>query len=136
MRGSIAPKAPPKDDEIELFKRLMDENRFDFCKLVYLIFPFGEKGHELEHKRPYRWQMEEWKKLSDHLKNPETRYQTYRLIISSGNGAAKTAFGAMTNIMLLYTHQLKGRLTANTETQLRQVIWPEYDKWFRNVAVS
>ena len=69
--------------------------------------------------------------MSDHLRDPATRYESYRLIISSGNGAAKTAFGAMTNIMLLYTQRLRGRLTANTEPQLRQIIWPEYDKWFR-----
>lgn len=115
---------------LEVFGKLINENRFDLCKLVYIIFPFGQKGTELANMAPYDWQMEEWRKLSDHLKNPETRYETYRLVISSGNGSAKTAFGAMTAIMLLYTHRLKSRVTANTDPQLSQIVWPEYDKWF------
>lgn len=118
-------------EEIEIFQKLIAENRYDFCKLAYIIFPFGEKGTELEDMYPYEWQMEEWAKYSRHLQDPKTRFQTYRLIISSGNGAAKTAFGAMTLIMLLYTQQLKARLTANTDPQMKQIVWPEFDLWFR-----
>lgn len=118
-------------EDIALFKQLIDENRYDFCKLVYIIFPFGQVGHELEFKEPYDWQMEEWAKLSKHLADPKTRYETYRLIVSSGNGAAKTAFGAMTILMLLYTQQLKARLTANTDPQMKSIVWPEYDKWYQ-----
>jgi hypothetical protein len=118
-------------EDMDLFQKLISENRYDFCKLVFILFPFGEKGTDLEHMSPYEWQLEEWKKMSDHLKNPETRYETYRLIISSGNGSAKTAFGAMTMIMLLYTQRLKARITANTDPQMKQIIWPEYDIWFR-----
>lgn len=118
-------------EEIELFKKLIDENRYDFCKLVYIIFPFGVKGTELEDMQPYDWQMEEWAKLSKHLSNPLTRHETYRLVVSSGNGAAKTAFGAMTILMLLYTQRLKARVTANTDPQIKTIVWPEYDKWFR-----
>lgn len=130
------PLPAPSSDAIDLFKKLVDENRYDFCKLVYIIFPFGQKDHELEFIEPYDWQMEEWKKLSDHLSNPETRYETYRLIISSGNGAAKTSFGAMTYLMLMYTQQVRGRITANTKPQMTSVVWPEYDKWFRHARYS
>lgn len=119
-------------EDIALFKKLLDENRYDFCKLVYMIFPFGEKGHPLEHEEPYDWQMEEWTKLSRHLENPKTRYNVYRLIISSGNGAAKTAFGAMTELMLMYTQQLRSRITANTDPQMKSIVWPEYDIWYRH----
>jgi len=120
-----------KNSDIELFKKLIDENRYDFVKLAYIIFPFGEKDTDLEDMAPYDWQVEEWRKLSEHLTNPETRYTTYRLVISSGNGSAKTAFGAMTIIMLLYTQRLKARITANTDPQMKQIVWPEYDIWFR-----
>lgn len=119
-------------DEIKLFQQLIEENRYDFCKLVYIIFPFGQKGHALEHARPYRWQMKEWEKLSKHLSDPATRYDTYRLIVSSGNGAAKTAFGAMTFYMVLYTQRLRARITANTQPQMTSVVWPEYDVWFQH----
>lgn len=117
-------------DEIALFKKLIDENRYDFCKLVYIIFPFGEPGHELESYAPYDWQMEMWAYLSKRLADPKTRFDTIRLIISSGNGAAKTAFGAMTTIMLMYTQRVRARITANTDPQMTSIIWPEYDIWF------
>lgn len=118
-------------DELKLFQQLINENRYDFCKLLYIIFPFGEKDTDMEFMAPYDWQMEEWVKLSKHLSNPETRYETYRLVISSGNGAAKTAFGAMTLIMILFTQRLKARITANTDPQMKTIVWPEYDIWFR-----
>ncbi len=118
-------------DELKLFKQLIEENRYDFCKLVYIIFPFGEKNSDMEDMTPYSWQMEEWARLSKHLSNPETRYETFRLVVSSGNGAAKTAFGAMTAIMLLFTQRLKARITANTDPQMKTIVWPEYDIWFR-----
>lgn len=119
-------------EDIALFQKLINENRYDFCKLVYIIFPFGQKGHALEKMAPYDWQMEEWAKLSKHLTDPKTRYETYRLIVSSGNGAAKTAFGAMTFMMLMYTQRLRARITANTDPQMKSVVWPEYDVWYRH----
>lgn len=114
------------------FQRLIHLYRYDFCRLAYVLFPFGEPGHPLEHFKPRAWQMREWAKMSAHLQNPETRYLPYKLVISTGNGSGKTAFGAITMLMLLYTHKLRGRLTANTKPQLTQVVWPEYDKWFRH----
>jgi hypothetical protein len=120
------------DPNIKIFQELVDEYRYDFHKLVYVLWPFGEEGSELENEAPYDWQIEEWVKLSKHLKNPLTRTDTYRLIISSGNGAAKTAFGAMTTMMLMYTQMLRGRITTNTEPQMRSIIWPEYDKWVKS----
>lgn len=121
-----------KKEDVELFAKLIDEHRYDFTKLVYIIFPFGEKGHALEALAPYDWQMEEWARLSRHLRDPSTRYQTYRLIVSSGNGAAKTAFGAMTFMMLMYTQRVRARITANTDPQMKSIVWPEYDVWFRH----
>lgn len=122
----------PSRDDIAIFQRLIDENRYDFCKLVYLIFPFGEPGHALEFWQPYDWQMREWAWLSKQLQNPETRYDAIRVAISSGNGAAKTAWGAMTTLMLMYTQRVRGRITANTDPQMKSVVWPEYDIWFNH----
>jgi len=126
----------PTKEELEIFQRLIAENRYDFVKLAYIIFPFGEKGHELEFIQPYDWQIEEWQKISKHLQNPATRYETYRLIISSGNGAAKTSFGAMTYYILMYTQQVRARIMANTKPQMTSVVWPEYDIWFRRARFS
>lgn len=126
----------PSKEEITLFKTLVNENRYDFNKLVYIIFPFGEKGHDLEHKRPYDWQVRMWDKLSTHLNDPKTRYEAFRMIVSSGNGAAKTAFGAMTFFMLMYTQRVRGRVTANTQPQMTSIVWPEYDKWYRHARYA
>lgn len=123
-------------DEHELFGKLIDDNRFDFCKLVYIIFPFGQPGHPLEHKAPRAWQMREWARMSKWLQNPLTRHLTYKLVISTGNGSGKTAFGAMTYMMLMYSQKLRGRVTANTKPQLQQIVWPEYDKWFEYARYS
>lgn len=136
MINSLRDVPQPSKEDLEEFKRAIDENRYDFCKLVFLIFPFGEPGHELEHKMPYKWQMEEWAKLSKHLQNPLTRHEAYRLVVSSGNGAAKTSFGAMTFFMLMYTQRVRGRITANTDPQMKSVVWPEYDIWYRHARYS
>lgn len=130
------PEYQPTAEEIEVFKAQIDKYRYDFERLVYIVFPFGQAGTELEDEAPYDWQLEEWRKLSYHLMNPATRYETYRLIISSGNGAAKTAFGAMTVLMLMYTQRLRCRVTANTQPQMSSVVWPEYDVWFRRARFS
>lgn len=111
------------------FLDAIEKYRYELHKLLFIIFPFGEKGTELEHKMPYDWQLEELKKLSNHLKDPNTRYQAYYWAVSSGHGAAKTSLGAMLTIMLMYLYRVRGRVTANTDTQMRTVVWPEYDKW-------
>lgn len=116
------------------FLDAVEKYRYELHKLLFVIFPFGEKGTPLEHKMPYAWQIQELKKLSDHLRNPETRYLAYYFAVTSGHGAAKTSLGAMLTIMLMYLYRVRGRVTANTDTQLRTVIWPEYDKWC-NLAV-
>lgn len=120
-----------EQEDIKVFQKLIEENRYNFLALVYIIFPFGEKGGPLEDYDLYDWQKEELIKLSNHLSNPLTRYQLYRLIVSSGNGAAKTALGAIILICLLYTQRLKARITANTDPQMKSIVWPEYDLWFR-----
>jgi len=118
------------DPQLELFKQLVQTNKYDFCKLVYIIFPYGQPGHPLEHKKPHDWQMIEWQKMSEWFNNPLTRDRTYKKAISTGNGSGKTAWAAQTILMIMYTHMLRGRLTGNTKPQLTQVVWPEYDKWF------
>lgn len=120
-----------KIEDIKEFETLVQLHKYDYVKLAYLIFGFGEVGTDMKDIHPYDWQIEELEKLSAHLRNPLTRYTLYKLAVSSGNGAAKTALGAMINIMLMYTYKLRCRLTANTDTQLKTVIWPEYDVWFR-----
>ena len=116
-------------EDLQLFKQLLDENRFNYLALAYIIFPFGEKGHDLENYDLYDWQKEELRRMSQHFNDPKTRDTVFRLCVSSGNGAAKTALGAIVTICLMYTQRLRGRITANTKPQMTSVVWPEYDTW-------
>ena len=118
------------------FCRLVRKYEYQPHKLVFIVFPFGAKGSELENKWPRDWQLERWKELSDHLMNPETRYKAYLEAISTGNGPGKTAYGAMTTIMLLYAFSLRGRVAANTEKQTLNVIWKEYLLWLRRARFN
>lgn len=126
----------PSDEEIELFKNLLDQAGFDFVKLAFLIFPYGQEGHELEHKKPHPWQLKLWQEMTEWYTNPETRDIPFKLVISTGNGSGKTAWAAQTIMILMYITKLRCRLTANTKPQLTQNIWPEYDKWFRYARYS
>jgi len=123
-------------EDIETFQKLLHANRYNLLKMAYIVFPFGEKGHEMEHMDLYDWQKEELQKLSLHLMNPATRFDPYRLIISSGNGAAKTSFGAILTIILMYTQRVRARITANTDPQMKSIVWPEYDLWLRRARMN
>ena len=113
------------------FMESIKENRYDFVKLAHIIFPFGEEGHPLEKIVLYPWQIEFLEMASDHFGNPETRDLVFRYLCSSGNGAAKTAIGAIFNFIMLYSFPLKAKITANTKDQLQNQIWAEYSKWFK-----
>ena len=69
-------------EEIDKFKELLIRYQYDYAKLAYIIFPFGQKGHEMEHMAPYDWQIEEWNKMSAHFSNPATRDKAYKLCVS------------------------------------------------------
>ena len=89
------------DPQLELFKQLVHANKYDFCKLAYIIFPYGQPGHPLEHKKPHEWQMREWAKMSEWFSNPDTRDKTYKKSISTGNGSGKTAWAAQTILIII-----------------------------------
>ncbi len=117
--------------DLESFKLLLDKYRYEYHRLVYILFPFGEPGHELETMAPLDWQLAEWKAMSDHFKDPAKRDIPYKLAISSGNGIGKSAFFAMTLLMLMYSQNTRARITANTYTQIKNITWVEIDQWAR-----
>ena len=117
--------------DLEAFKLLLEKYRYEYHRLVYILFPFGEPGHELETMAPLDWQLAEWKAMSDHFKDPAKRDIPYKLAISSGNGIGKSAFFAMTLLMLMYSQKTRARITANTYTQIKNITWVEIDQWAR-----
>ena len=76
------------------------------------------------------WQAEEFAAMRDHLSNPATRFQPYRLAVASGHGIGKSAFiGMLCNWAMSTCEDTRIVVTANTENQLRTKTWPEVSKW-------
>ena len=118
------------DYEQELRERLA-EFRWDPLGAIRYGFPWGE-GELAGIREPRKWQCEELELLGDHLRNPATRYTTYRRPISSGHGPGKTTFAAFVSWFCLSTYlDAMARVTANTDRQLSTVIQPEFQRWFR-----
>lgn len=118
------------DHEQELRERLA-EFKWDPLGAVMWGFPWGE-GELAAFKGPRIWQCEELDRLGEHLRNPETRYTTYRRAISSGHGTGKTTLLAF----LSWWNQSSfldamARITANTDRQLTGTTSPEFHRWFR-----
>ncbi len=120
------------DYEQELRERLA-EFRHDPLGAVRYGFPWGEAGTELARfKEPRIWQCEELDMLGAHLRNPATRFTTYRRALSSGHGPGKTSLLALLCWWNQSTYlDAMARVTANTGNQLDTTIQPEFDRWFR-----
>lgn len=116
--------------EQELRERLA-EFRWDPLGAVMFGFPWGE-GELRNFKGPRIWQCEELDRLGAHLKNPETRFTTYRRAISSGHGPGKTTLMAFLSWWNQSTYlDAMARITANTDRQLTTTTQPEFSRWFR-----
>jgi len=116
--------------EQDLRERLA-EFRWDPLGAVMYGFPWGE-GELAPFKGPRIWQCEELDRLGEHLRNPETRYTTYRRAISSGHGPGKTTLLAFLSWWNQSTFlDAMARITANTDRQLTTTTQPEFSRWFR-----
>lgn len=107
------------------------EFRWDPLGAVMYGFPWGE-GELANFKGPRLWQCEELDRLGDHLRDPETRFTTYRRYISSGHGPGKTTLLALISWWNQSTFlDAMTRITANTDRQLTTTTSPEFSRWFR-----
>ena len=118
--------------EFARFNDKLIENRYNFIKLLYLIFPYGDPSHpEMCQMTPRDWELQVLDEISKHFSDKLTRYTIYRKAISSGNGCWKTSFIAKVNLILMITTKgFRGRVTANTQPQMTTNVWPEYRLWF------
>lgn len=98
---------------------------------VTFAFPWDEDG-DLKGEKLRAWQTRLFKKLGEHLKNKDTRFQPFRAAIASGHGIGKSAFiGMLLNWGMSTCEDCKVVYTANTERQLLTKTAPEIGKWFR-----
>ncbi len=106
----------------------------DPARFILYMWPWGEKGSPLEHKRPRKWLLDACarirKKMLANVGTPEDRWSAVQEAIASGNGIGKSAGLCKLLLWSMATFpETRGVVTANTDTQLRTKTWPELIKW-------
>jgi len=115
----------------ELASEFLFQTRHDPYSYVRGAYPWGVEGTMLEKfEGPREWQADELQGLGEHLRSERTRFTPYRSSVASGHGIGKSAMMAWLMEWGIGTFpEARGRITANTETQLRTITWPELHKW-------
>lgn len=94
---------------------------------VLYAFPWGQgvlKGHD----GPDKWQRELLEEIGSQLQTQNI----VRFAVASGHDIGKSTFVSWLILWGLSTREdARGKVTANTETQLRTKTWPELFKWHR-----
>jgi hypothetical protein len=118
------------DPYAELIEKL-GEFEFDPLGFVLWSFPWGEPSTDLEHDDgPDHWQREALTKVGDALRAGGDLGAVVQMAVRSGHGVGKSAFVAWTVLWALSTHELtRGRVSAMTDSQLRNITWAELAKW-------
>lgn len=128
--------AGPSPQEQQLLTDILTF-KYDPLGFVMYAFPWGQEGTPLARiKRPRTWQVEEFKRIGDHLQADQVKQRmglppdVLYLAISSGRGPGKSAFLAMLDLFVMSCWLGSTTIvTANTETQLRSRTMAELGKW-------
>lgn len=128
---------PSAAQEKEIFELLLPyaDNPLAFVQIAY---PWGEAGTPLaEFTGPREWQREEFAVIGDAMrtctfaKENGLSFSPFRAAYSSGRGPGKSAFLGMLAHWYLTTHLGANVIVAaNTEKQLRDVVFTEIARWF------
>ena len=108
--------------------------RYDPWKFFGVMFDWGY-GALARYDGPREWQDDIAQDITDHLQNPETRYEPLQLAVASGHGIGKSALMGMVSTWAMSCFKnARVVTTANTMGQLRTKTAPEVSKWFQLVA--
>lgn len=118
---------PGEQDLIIADLALLSKKPYSF---VMWAFPWGEAGTELEKRKgPEAWQTELLLRIENGL---ITAAEAIQIAVRSGHDIGKTACLSWIAWWAIATAEdTRGRATANTEKQLRTILWPEIAKWHR-----
>lgn len=96
-------------------------------------FPWGEPGTILEkYTGPEQWQVDVLKAMGEAI----TKGEPVKFAVASGRGIGKTTLEAWIILWSMSTSRdTLGKIAANTEPQLRTVVWPALGKWF-NIFIA
>ena len=99
---------------------------------VLFVFPWGEKGTELEkHDGPDKWQVEMLEAIRDDIQADPDNY-TIRDATASGHGIGKSAVTSWLILWAMSTRpNMSGVVTANTTNQLNTKTWRELAIWWK-----
>lgn len=121
------------EDEQELIQ-LAASCRYDPWKWAGIAWDWGQ-GLLSKYAGPREWQDDINEIITEHLENPETRYQPLQIAVASGHGIGKSAeMGMLANWAMSCFSQARVVTTANTMGQLRTKTVPEMKKWFQMSA--
>ncbi|WP_296200583.1 hypothetical protein [uncultured Hyphomicrobium sp.] len=122
-------------EQLKLYSEALVRFRHDPVGFVMWAFPWRVAGTELENEDgPDEWQREELEAIGAHLRDQErTReYMPFRSATASGHGIGKSSQTAFVILWSMMTYaNSRGRVTANRESQVRNVTWAEVGKWWR-----
>lgn len=111
----------------------------DPYKFVMYIFPWGEKGTQLEHHDgPDKWQTNLLNKIKEEIeKNDGDVNNAIKIAIASGHGVGKSAMTAWLILWYISTHpHPQIVITANTQSQLTSKTWRELALWHKRAIHS
>lgn len=127
------------EDQLLAELAYFSDKPYDF---VLWAFPWGEEGTDLAQRTgPEPWQAKILQDLQRAFEEGEAQgnaafgtalRDAYQIAVRSGHDIGKTAFICWLMWWGLSTREdTRGRATANTERQLRQILWAEINKWHR-----
>jgi hypothetical protein len=123
------------DDEQMLMSQLWSQTIVDDPEaFVLFAFPWGQKNTPLERfSGPRRWQRDVLRTITKHIRenrSPDAVLQALRAAVASGRGIGKSALVSWLILWMLTTRIGSTVIvSANSESQLRNVTWGELTKW-------
>jgi hypothetical protein len=123
------------DDEQMLMSQLWSQTIVDDPEaFVLFAFPWGQKNTPLERfSGPRRWQRDVLRTITNHIRenrSPDAVLQALRAAVASGRGIGKSALVSWLILWMLTTRIGSTVIvSANSESQLRNVTWGELTKW-------
>ncbi len=83
---------------------------------------------------PDKWQIEVLTDIKKHLQQQSDISTAFRLAVASGHGVGKSALVAWVILWAMSTRiNLRGVITANTQTQLKEKTWAELSLWHKRL---
>jgi hypothetical protein len=128
------PRYSPDEEQMLMSQLWSPQVSDDPETFVMFAFPWGQKNTPLEHfSGPRRWQREVLRTIAQHIRRnrtPDAVLDALRAAVASGRGIGKSALVSWLILWMLTTRLGSSVIvSANSESQLRNVTWGELTKW-------